>query len=116
MAEPKLSTLIFVFCRLTWASLAACTSLFGYAIQFILVFSFARELRGHAIELKLCRPRSIKLVPGRFQVKRHSRELAYQALPLFACYIKSWEWPGDEAKTNLHQRSEVHAMVNQPAS
>jgi hypothetical protein len=34
-----------------------------------------------------------------FQVKRHSREIAYQALPLaFLCVtLKTWEWPGDEA-------------------
>ena len=41
--------------------------------------------------------RTIKLIPGQFQVKRYSRAVAYQALPLFSWMSKSWEWPGDEA-------------------
>ena len=45
----------------------------------------------------LAGPRSIKSVPGRFQVKRHSRDVAYQAFPLSACNIERWVWPGDEA-------------------
>ena len=33
-----------------------------------------------------------------FQVKGHSCAVAYQALQLFSWMLKSWEWPGDEAK------------------
>ena len=45
----------------------------------------------------LAGPRSIKSIPGRFQVKRHSRDVAYQAFPLSACNIERWVWPEDEA-------------------
>ena len=59
--------------------------------------SSAFQMRGHTRSLNTCRLRAIKSVPGRFQVKRHSRALEHQAFPLSACNIERWVWPGDEA-------------------
>ena len=44
-------------------------------------------------------PRAIKFSLPSLYARRHSREIAYQALPLFLrATLKSWEWPGDEAR------------------
>ena len=62
----------------------------------------------------LAGPRSIKSIPGRFQVKRHSRDVAYQAFPLSACNIERWVWPGDEAsyrRTGASPSSVVQRLV-----
>ena len=59
----------------------------------------------------LAGPRSIKSVPGRFQVKRHSRDVAYQAFPLSACNIERWVWPGDEARPHIQHISNCHQVI-----
>ena len=68
-------------------------------------------MRGHTGSLNTCRLRAIKSVPGRFQVKRHSRALAPPESSLFLCVtLKGWCGLG----MRLHARSvdEIDAALD----
>ena len=46
---------------------------------------------------KVSCPHTIITLLPQFYLKYSARDVASQALPFFACNIKNWEWPGDEA-------------------